>query len=72
MVPTWFKKIEVQLTPSDSSDSSILVTGNDSSTTTTNSEIKIFKSYEPSWGGATSEAYERHTTFGGNGAGNWF
>ena len=37
-----------------------------------NSEIKIFNSYEPSWGGATSEAYERHTTFGGNGAGNWF
>ena len=72
MVPTWFKKIEDQLTPSDSSDSSILVTGNDSSTTTTNSEIKIFNSYEPSWGGATSEAYERHTTFGGNGAGNWF
>ena len=72
MVPTWFKKIEDSITPSDSSDSSILVTGNDSSTTTTNSEIKIFNSYEPSWGGATSEAYERHTTFGGNGAGNWF
>ncbi len=72
MVPTWFKKIEDSITPSDSSDGSILVTGNDSSTTTTNSEIKIFNSYEPSWGGATSEAYERHTTFGGNGAGNWF
>lgn len=37
-----------------------------------NVEIKNYNTYEPSWGGATSEAYERHTTFGGNGAGNWF
>ena len=37
-----------------------------------NFEIKNYNTYEPSWGGATSEAYERHTTFGGNGAGNWF
>lgn len=35
-------------------------------------EIKNYNTYEPSWGGATGEAYERHSTFGGNGAGNWF
>ena len=37
-----------------------------------NVEIKNYNLYEPSWGGATTEAYERHTSFGGNGAGNWF
>ena len=37
-----------------------------------NVEIKNYNTYEPTWGGATAEAYERHTTFGGNGAGNWF
>jgi hypothetical protein len=39
---------------------------------TTSTVIQNYNAYEPTWGGATSEAYERHTSFGGNGAGNWF
>jgi hypothetical protein len=60
----------VQMGPAGISSKPVVIAPVDNKTT--NNNVTINSAFQPSWGGATAEAYERHTTFGGNGAGNWF
>lgn len=59
-----------QLGPAGSASAPVIIAPQDNSSSSVN--INTYSPFQPSWGGATAEAYERHTTFGGNGAGNWF
>jgi len=59
-----------QLGPAGSASAPVIIAPQDNSSSSVN--VNTYTPFQPSWGGATAEAYERHTTFGGNGAGNWF